>query len=189
MQWRIFTLAALVALLAAAPSVTIRLEDGAFKASGLASLAEPPNGWVSVFAVFAGGDGVPAMLGTYAVEAGSVVFRPRFPLAAGVRYRAVFDGAAEAFFDGPKVSAGPAAKVAQVYPSSGILPSNLLKLYVYFSAPMQRGGVWSHIHLLNQSGHAVDLPFLEIDQELWDPENLRLTILFDPGRIKRGVTP
>jgi hypothetical protein len=35
----------------------------------------------------------------------------------------------------------------------------------------------------------VELPFLEIDQELWDPEFKRLTVLFDPGRIKRGVKP
>jgi len=35
----------------------------------------------------------------------------------------------------------------------------------------------------------VELPFLEIDQELWDPANTRLTVLFDPGRIKRGLLP
>ena len=36
---------------------------------------------------------------------------------------------------------------------------------------------------------AVELPFLEIDQEMWDAESKRLTVLFDPGRIKRGVKP
>ena len=29
--------------------------------------------------------------------------------------------------------------------------------------------------------------FLALDQELWDPERRRLTLLFDPGRVKRGV--
>ena len=33
------------------------------------------------------------------------------------------------------------------------------------------------------------MPFLEIEQELWDPGNTRLTVLFDPGRIKRGLVP
>jgi hypothetical protein len=35
----------------------------------------------------------------------------------------------------------------------------------------------------------VKLPFLEIDEELWDKQQQRLTVLFDPGRIKSGVTP
>jgi hypothetical protein len=35
----------------------------------------------------------------------------------------------------------------------------------------------------------VDLPFLEIDEELWNPEMTRLTLFIDPGRIKRGVQP
>ena len=30
-------------------------------------------------------------------------------------------------------------------------------------------------------------PFLELDQELWDRDNRRFTVLFDPGRIKRGL--
>ncbi len=31
------------------------------------------------------------------------------------------------------------------------------------------------------------VPFLELDQELWDRENQRVTLLLDPGRIKRGL--
>jgi hypothetical protein len=77
----------------------------------------------------------------------------------------------------------------QVYPTASVLPENQLKLYVTFSAPMQTGEVWTRIHLLDDAGKRVDLPFLEIDQELWNPDRTRLTILFDPGRIKRGVLP
>ena len=94
----------------------------------------------------------------------------------------------EARFGGLPLAPGPLTRVAAVYPSANLLPSNQLKFYVYFSAPMQRG-IWPHIHLLDSSGKAVVLPFLELDQELWDPSFERLTILFDPGRIKRGVTP
>jgi hypothetical protein len=54
---------------------------------------------------------------------------------------------------------------------------------------MSRGEAWERIRLLDSKGVPVDLPFLEIDQELWDPEMKRLTVLFDPGRIKRGVLP
>jgi hypothetical protein len=35
----------------------------------------------------------------------------------------------------------------------------------------------------------VELPFLEIDEELWNAEMTRLTLFIDPGRIKRGVQP
>jgi hypothetical protein len=79
--------------------------------------------------------------------------------------------------------------VAHVYPSTGILPENQLKFYVYFSAPMQKGQAWQKIHLLDTDGARVVLPFLELDEELWDRENQRLTVLFDPGRIKRGLVP
>jgi hypothetical protein len=79
--------------------------------------------------------------------------------------------------------------VRHVYPSTDLLPDNQLKFYVFFSAPMRRGEAWQHIHLLDQNGVAVDLPFLELDQELWDRDYQRLTVLFDPGRIKRGLLP
>jgi hypothetical protein len=54
---------------------------------------------------------------------------------------------------------------------------------------MRRGEASQHIRLLDDKGVRVELPFLEIDQELWDPANTRLTVLFDPGRIKRGLLP
>jgi len=79
--------------------------------------------------------------------------------------------------------------VQHVFPSAAALPANQLKFYVQFSAPMSRGEAWKHIRLLNHEGKPVDLPFLELDQELWDPNYQRLTILFDPGRIKRGLLP
>jgi hypothetical protein len=79
--------------------------------------------------------------------------------------------------------------VQQVYPSTDLIPDNQLKLYVQFSAPMARGEAWQRIRLLDEFGSPVELPFVEIDQELWDPQFRRLTILFDPGRIKRGLLP
>lgn len=128
---------------------------------------------------------------------GALTFRPRFPLAAGMHYRAVFrvGGSAEvvADFDGPKLDRTPTTRVEHVYPTTNTLPANQLKLYLYFSAPMARGEAWRRVHLLQQDGpdkgKEVELPFLELNQELWDPEYRRLTILFDPGRIKRGLVP
>jgi hypothetical protein len=54
---------------------------------------------------------------------------------------------------------------------------------------MSRGHIYEHIHLRDDAGKDVELPFLEIDEELWNPGMTRLTLFIDPGRIKRGVRP
>ena len=53
---------------------------------------------------------------------------------------------------------------------------------------MSRGEAWDHIHMLGEDGKEVPYEFLVLKQELWDANNQRLTIWFDPGRIKRGLT-
>ena len=176
---------------ATAASVSIQLEGGAFQVHGV-SAPEPSQGWASVFSVFAGAGDIPQMSGTYSRTGDTLKFQPRYPLSAGVQYRAVFRGEGnpvEVRFAGPTAIAGPAAKLEKMYPSTDTLPANQLKLYLEFSQPMSRGGIWSHIHLIRDDGKMVELPFLEIDQELWSPDQKRLTVLFDPGRLKRGVTP
>jgi hypothetical protein len=65
----------------------------------------------------------------------------------------------------------------------------MLKFYLHFSAPMSRGMAYQHIHLRDSSGKDVAFPFVELAEELWDPRGERLTILFDPGRIKTGLKP
>ena len=79
--------------------------------------------------------------------------------------------------------------VTQIYPSADVLPENTLKFYVHFSAPMSRGHSYDHIRLLDEANRPVELPFLELAEELWSPDMLRLTLLMDPGRIKREVKP
>jgi hypothetical protein len=92
-------------------------------------------------------------------------------------------------FQSPRRSETPATLVSHVYPSADMLPENLLKFYLHFTAPMSRGNIYDHIRLRDESGKEVDLPFLEIDEELWDTTMTRLTLIIDPGRIKRGVRP
>jgi hypothetical protein len=109
-----------------------------------------------------------------------------------VTYRAVVrtgDKSETADYAAPAVAAGEATSITQVYPTADVLPENLLKFYVHFSAPMRRGHIYDHIRLLDENGKPVELPFLEIDEELWDPGMKRLTLFIDPGRIKRGVEP
>jgi hypothetical protein len=144
---------------------------------------------------------IPAMLGRYQVAESRIRFQPQFPLEPGVSYRAVFrpsqlPGATVmrradivSKFQLPAVQRPPTTVVAQVYPSADVLPENLLKFYVHFSAPMQGGHIYDHVRLYNEAGKMVEMPFLELDEELWNPEMTRLTLFIDPGRIKREVKP
>ena len=80
-------------------------------------------------------------------------------------------------------------EVTAIYPTSDVLPENLLRLYVHFSTPMRRGQVRESIKLTGENGETIINPFLNLAVELWDRDERRLTLLFDPGRIKRGVGP
>jgi hypothetical protein len=183
----------LTGITAIAESVSIQLESGVFRIAGWRPpRSEPAKGWSSVFAVYVGHGDVPPLVGRYAVEKGSLVFHPRFPFAPGVQYRAVFHqpGAAapvEKVFDGPPRDTTPATRVERIYPSADVLPSNQLRLYIYFSAPMSRGEAGARIHVLDDKGRILPGVFLP-GEELWDPGFRRLTMTFDPGRIKRGLT-
>jgi hypothetical protein len=143
----------------------------------------------------------PAVIGRYVISEGRVRFEPRFPFAAGVAYRVEVDtsalgdrepgGAQNALltyrFALPAESHARTTRVTGVYPSVARVPSNLLRWYIETSAPMEPGNALQHVHLMDEAGREVPGAFLALDDELWDPERRRLTLLFDPGRVKRGV--
>lgn len=138
------------------------------------------------------------MLGTYQLETNRITFTPQFPLQPGLEYLALFQprnldlptsAARTARLKLPVPVLAPTTFVSTIYPTASDLPENLLKFYVQFSQPMSGGGIYEHIELLNEKNEPVELPFLEIDEELWNPEMTRLTLFIDPGRIKRGVKP
>jgi hypothetical protein len=157
----------------------------------------------------------PPLWGSYRLEGDTIRFVPRFPLEPGMRYLAELDPARlhvlaqelGSFSSGlprtlgstvklvtelslPKKRAQSTTQVAGVYPTSDMLPENLLRFYVYFSAPMSRGEAYRHIKLIDSaSNKPVDSPFLELGEELWSSDGNRFTLLFDPGRIKRGLKP
>ncbi len=169
--------------------------------NGAAVRAWDPAKRVGLLEVFVGdAPDTPAMAGDVDVVEGLLRFEPRYPLRPGVRYRVVFhrgrvpggrstDADLSEHFELPKPRAGPPTTVAQIYPSGEHLPENQLKFYLHFSAPMSRGEAYRRIHLLDDQGREVEAPFLELGEELWDPEMQRFTLLCDPGRIKRGLKP
>ena len=170
--------------------------------------------WQRILAVRVGtkdtGDerGVLPLLGTYAVAADTLRFRPRFAPAPGLDYTARFDGAAlysrvrreppaglaaaktaSWVYDVPVTA--PSTVVREIYPTGDVVPMNLLRMYVEFSAPMASGRSYELVKLYAEGDSLVEEPFFTAGGtvELWDPDHTRLTILFDPGRIKRDLKP
>jgi hypothetical protein len=157
--------------------------------------------WAALFAVYVEPRaGRPPLLGSYTVAGDALRFMPRFPLAPGVRYCAVFRpdrltsladsaGPVEQCILLETPSRAESAFVDRIYPTADLLPENQLKFYVHFSFPMSRGEAYEHIRLLDADGKPVERPFLELGEELWDAEGRRFTLFIDPGRIKRGLKP
>ena len=142
----------------------------------------------------------PAILGTWSVAGDALQFEPQFPLVPGGKYRVFADLGAiprtklkgDAYslsLSVPKPPPGPRVGITAVYPSTNRLPENALRMYIHFSGPVERGDVYKHFKLVRDDGKVVLKPFLEIGQELWSEDGLRLTLLFDPGRVKRGLAP
>ena len=145
-------------------------------------------------------DGLPDVSGHYLLYEDEVQFIPHFPFERGLKYRAVFDAGMlglptkEEPLDvdflipsDPKTAA--LTKVTHIFPSCDVLPENLLRFYVCFSNSMQRGRALEEISLLDSDGQPVADSLYRPPFELWDRTMRHLTVLLDPGRLKRFVGP
>jgi hypothetical protein len=185
-------LALLVLAACGAREPSLSYVDGAVVAEGWSGQM-PKEGWEGVLTVRAGEDpSAPAVLGDYEASGGKLIFKPRFPPQPGVQLHASFTpkpGAEPltASFGEPAKAIVATTRVTHIYPTTDDWPANTLKMYVEFSAPMAKGEAYAHVRILDDKGKVIEGPFVEIDQELWDPEGKRVTLLFDPGRIKRGL--
>ena len=139
----------------------------------------------------------PAVAGTYSLTDAAIRFEPQFPFVPGVKYQVTFDPSQlklagkpiTAVVSIPKPPPGPPTSIAAVYPSASRLPENTLRWYIHFSGQMTRGDIYRHVKLVRDDGQEVKHPFLEIDEELWSTDGTRVTLLFHPGRVKRGLVP
>ncbi|MCH9651373.1 MAG: hypothetical protein K0U98_24315 [Deltaproteobacteria bacterium] len=149
-----------------------------------------------------GQNALPPVLGDLVADGDRLRFTPRYPFVPGQPYTARWrpvDAPGEPISEPPSSillsfslspsDAEPTTAVAQVYPTAEVLPENLLKFYLHFSASMSRGNASAHIRLLDDEGRELPYPFVAPHQELWNKTNDRLTLILDPGRIKRNVGP
>lgn len=134
--------------------------------------------------------------GRYRMSENIVEFQPDFPFSKGIPYRVMVDfstalsrgnnGLKKTFTIANTVSA-PETQIDRIYPSGEQLPENLLRFYIYFTNPMKAANSLKHIKLFDHQGIEIKDVFLRYKQELWSPDYKRLTLPFEPGRIKRGV--
>jgi len=145
------------------------------------------------------------ILGSYSYLAneGVLKFTPKYPFLESTEYYVRFDYNSivqpPVYVEQPNMefivdytfiiskNKTPVTFVKEVYPTTNQIPRNLLKFYVRFSGSMTEGQMLEHLKILDGKGEVVEHAFLEIPQELWGVNRQRLTILFDPGRIKRGM--
>ena len=129
--------------------------------------------------------------GRYAVDGATLTFSPAFGFEPGQDYVARATARPDKATLVPFRIALEApladAAVTKVFPSGDVLPENTLRFYIHFSTPMKPHVAFDHIRLRDASGRPDDAAFMRFKQELWNADRTRLTVLIDPGRIKRTV--
>lgn len=136
------------------------------------------------------------MAGQYKRDRNKLIFTPAFGFVAGQDYIVLLQksqdkkgGVQERTEFSIDLDTPPEeAKVVGIYPSGDVLPENVLRFYIHFAKPMKPHVAFDYIKLLDASGNPDDAAFMKFKQELWNEDRTRLTLLIDPGRIKRKVT-
>src|SRR5260370_10166442 len=80
-----------------------------------------------------------------------------------------------------------AQAVTSFEPSAPVLPSNTLRFYISFDHPARGMVHQSDMKLPDSNDRPVNNAFMDFGQELWSPDGKRLTVLFEPGKVKRSV--
>jgi hypothetical protein len=213
MSARLFALVVIVLSGACAPAagpIEIALAaDSTVRVTGLSgeellalrAVAWDERDWQALLSVRVSGTtaDVPPVSGAYAATSRLVAFTPRFPFDPGRAYEVAFDPArlpvqraapiVRVSVALPAAAPVPATRVTRMRPTADVLPENLLRVYLEFSAPMSREHGREFVTLVDDRGQVVPDAFLALDVEFWSPDYRRYTLFFDPGRVKRGILP
>lgn len=187
--------AVMISSAAFADDITLSLPQNAEAAVALALpdwLADEPSKVLQVFVGTGEGccDTKTPIAGRYTHENNVLSFTPAFGFSAGQNYVARVQEAEDEElipFRIPVEAAIIPAAVTEIYPSGDTLPENTLRFYIHFTVPMQPQVAFDYIKLRDASGAVDEATFMRFKQELWNEDRTRLTVLIDPGRIKREV--
>ncbi len=140
-------------------------------------------------------DGLQAIAGRFTLENDAWLFEPEIPFLPATEYALITRTETGALVPLATIAtpAAPAIRrteVLAIYPSTLAVPINFLRIYVHFSAPMREAQAAQAISVQRlDTGELLRDTFLPGTLELWNPSRTRLTLLLDPGRIKRGLLP
>jgi hypothetical protein len=193
---------------AESPGLPAHVSVAGLTAAELSALGNRPPAaaeWPPLLKITVGDDApaeVPAVQGRYAVARSTITFTPLFPFDAGRAYRVVFDPSrlphprqarpVTAVVRLPAVATEPTTVVTAVHPSADVVPENLLRVYIEFSAPMGSRPGLDFVKLVDLSGtteRAEADAFLPVEADFWSPDHTRYTLFFDPGRVKDDILP
>jgi len=154
--------------------------------------------WTSILRVsVADGDGTP-VAGGYRVDDAGVDFVPAFPFDPGRIYEVAVDPSrlpqprqeqplTTAVSLSAEPQGAPTTVVTAIYPSADVWPENLLRFYLHFSAPMSRTTGVGRVRLVDAADREVADALLPLEADFWNAAATRYTVLFEPGRVKRGI--
>ncbi|AXT49764.1 hypothetical protein D1818_02620 [Aquimarina sp. BL5] len=117
-----------------------------------------------------------------------ILFTPVVPFGWDQKYTLVYNHIIE-YFKLTIPENYESLSVTEIYPSAPILPSNLLKLYIRFSKPINTAFVYDHIRFINLAGDTLSRTILPLENPLISDDRRLLTIWIEPGRQKRGLGP
>ena len=130
---------------------------------------------------------LPPMAGQLERDGADLCFVPRFAFLDGTSYTVTVEGTPAAVLVRPRPERPAVTEVTGIHPTAAEVPVNLLRFYVWFSAPMSEGYAAGHVRLARDDGSIIAGALLPAEHELWDASRRRLTVLLDPARIKRGL--
>ena len=191
---RLLAAALILAPLNAVAGITATLDAGVILITGIdetdrVALVQKPE---RVHLQRAGATAANGMLITLTADQMALRIKPRFALRPGRAYELKLNLSGDANFHwsfAVPAEQSEAPTVTGYAPNLVTIPANTLRFYLTFSRPMARGQVRKAIRLVRSDGSVVDNAFLNLDVELWDHRQQRLTLILDPGRIKQGVGP
>jgi hypothetical protein len=79
------------------------------------------------------------------------------------------------------------AYVMKIYPTADSIPINILRFYIEFSEPIREKNALMNVHLSEDGGKDLSHVFFDNNYELWNENRTKLTLIFDPGRVKTGL--
>lgn len=131
-----------------------------------------------------------SILGNFSKKKGNITFTPVIPFSQAHEYSIAHKGKQIATFIVENEWDTKAPELLAIYPRRDTVPVNILKIYLEFSKPMQHVG--SPLDFITVRDITTDIkvmPFLDLEAELWNKDHTRLTLWFDPGRIKTDLIP